>query len=53
MGYMGMLLAYAAKHPTDVPTDRPGFGPVPNTIDTGVRILYREDVGRYKKVPKI
>jgi ribose transport system substrate-binding protein len=53
MGYMGMLLAYAAKHPSDVPTARPGFGPVPSTIDTGVRILYREDVGRYKKVPKI
>ena len=53
MGYMGMLLAYAAKHPTDVAIGRPGFGLVPETIDTGVQILYREDVGRYKKVPKI
>lgn len=53
MGYMGMLLAYAAKHPTGVALGRPGFGPVPETIDTGVRILYRKDVGRYKQVPKI
>lgn len=53
MGYMGMLLAYAAKHPTELSPGRAGFGPVPDTIDTGVRILYREDVGRYKKVPKI
>ena len=29
MGYMGMLLAYAARHPTDVPSARPGFGPCP------------------------
>ena len=52
MGYMGMLLAYAARHPTEVPSGRPGFGPVPETIDTGVRILYRNDVARYKQVPK-
>lgn len=52
MGYMGMLLAYAARHPTDVPSARPGFGAVPDTIDTGVRILYREDVAQYKRVPK-
>lgn len=53
MGYMGMMLAFAAKHPTDVPTGRPGFGPVPETIDTGVRILYRDDVARYKQVPRM
>jgi ribose transport system substrate-binding protein len=52
MGYMGMLLAYAARHPSQVPTGRPGFGPVPETVDTGVRILYRDDVARYKQVPK-
>ena len=52
MGYMGMLLAYAARHPTEVSSGRPGFGPVPETVDTGVRILYRNDVARYKQVPK-
>lgn len=52
MGYMGMLLVYAARHPSGVPTGRPRFGPVPEMIDTGVRILYRDDVSRYKQVPK-
>lgn len=52
MGYMSMLLAHAARHPTGA-MGSPPFGPVPATIDTGVSILYREDVGRYKQVPKI
>jgi ribose transport system substrate-binding protein len=52
MGYLGMLLAYGARHPTEVPSARDGFGPVPETIDTGVSILYREDIGRYKQVPR-
>jgi ribose transport system substrate-binding protein len=52
MGYMALLLAHAARHPTGALG--PGtFGPVPATIDTGVTILYRQDVARYKQVPKI
>jgi ribose transport system substrate-binding protein len=53
MGYMAMLLAYSAKHPTDVPSARPGFGPFPGNIDTGVTILYKNDIGRYRTVPKV
>jgi ribose transport system substrate-binding protein len=54
MGYMSMLLAYAARHPTVTGSSgRDGFGPVPDSIDTGVRILYRQDVERYKTVPKV
>ena len=53
MGYMGMLLAYSARHPTEVPSSRPGFGPFPETIDTGVTILYKADIGRYRTVPKV
>ena len=52
MGYMGMLLAYAARHPTGALGPQP-FGPVPATIDTGVAILYRGDIERYKHVPKM
>ena len=52
MGYMGMLLAYAARHPTGALAPQP-FGPVPATIDTGVAILYRGDIERYKHVPKM
>jgi hypothetical protein len=52
MGYLGMMLAYGARHPTAVPSARPAFGPVPDTIDTGVSVLYREDIGRYKQVPR-
>jgi ribose transport system substrate-binding protein len=53
MGYMAMLLAYSARHPTGVPSARPGFGPFPAAIDTGVTILGKGDVGRYRTVPKI
>ncbi|MBP7569501.1 MAG: substrate-binding domain-containing protein [Acidobacteria bacterium] len=53
MGYTAMLLAYAARHPTDAPTSRPGFGPVPENIDTGVSILYKADIGRFRAVPKV
>ena len=52
MGYMGMMLLYAARHPTDA-TGSGAFGPVPAAIDTGVKILYRGDIERYKRVPKI
>ena len=53
MGYMSMLLAYSARHKTEVPSGRPGFGPVPETIDTGVSVLYKGDIGRYRTVPKV
>ena len=53
MGYMSMLLAYSARHPTAVPSGRPGFGPVPATIDTGVTVLYKGDIDRYRTVPKV
>jgi len=53
MGYLSMLLAYSARHPNDVPSGRPGFGHVPETIDTGVTILYKADIGRYRTVPKL
>lgn len=53
MGYMSMLLAYSARHPTEVPSGRPGFGHVPATIDTGVTVLYKGDIGRYRTVPKV
>jgi ribose transport system substrate-binding protein len=52
MGYMSMLLAYSARHKTDVPALHPGFGHVPATIDTGVTILYKPDIARYRNVPK-
>jgi len=48
-----MLLAYSARHPTGVPSGRPGFGPVPATIDTGVTVLYKGDIARYRTVPKV
>ncbi len=53
MGYMSMLLAYAAHHPTEVPSMFKGFGHVPTAgIDTGVKILGKDDIGIYKNPPK-
>lgn len=53
MGYMSMLLAYAAHHPTEVPSMFKDFGHVPTAgIDTGVKILGKDDVGIYKNPPK-
>ena len=46
-----MLLAYAARHPTCAMGPQP-FGAVPATIDTGVAILCRGEIERYKQVPK-
>lgn len=52
MGYMSMMLAYAARHPTEVPSMFKDFGHVPTAgIDTGVKILGKEDVGIYKSPP--
>lgn len=52
MGYMSMMLAYGASEETDVPSYVPGFGPHATNIDTGVSILYKEDVAMYKNPPQ-
>lgn len=52
MGYYGMLMAYAAKHPTDVKSKNDPLGHTPEILDTGVRILYKEDMAPLKDVPK-
>ncbi len=52
MGWMSMFLAYGARHPGSV-RGRMGFGPVPETVDTGVTILGKEEIGRYRAVPKV
>jgi len=52
MGYMAMILAYSANHPTDVTSAKAPFGHVPSTVDTGVAILGVEEVQMYKNPPK-
>ncbi len=53
MGYMSMMLAYAGRHPTEVPSGNDGFGHVPTAgIDTGVRILNKETSAIYKNPPR-
>lgn len=52
MGYYGMLMAYAAKHPTEVKSKNHPLGHTPEILDTGVRILYKEDMAPLKDVPK-
>lgn len=53
MGYMSMMLAYAARHPTEVPSMFKDFGHVPTAgIDTGVRILDKETSAIYKNPPR-
>ena len=52
MGFTSMLLCYGAKYPTSVPFAY-GLGPcVAAPVDTGVGILYKEDVQIYKSAPK-
>ncbi len=53
MGYYGLLLAYSAAHPTGIPSSRPGFGHIPASIDTGATIIGKDDVARYKNIPKV
>lgn len=53
MGYYSLLLAYSAAHPTSIPSSHPGFGHVPASIDTGVAIIGKADVARYKDIPKV
>jgi len=52
MGYISMMVAYGARVETDVPSYREGFGPHPKVVDTGVSILYVDDVGLYKNPPQ-
>ncbi len=52
MGYLAMMTAYGAKVPTDMAFPQ-GMGPHTSApIDTGVRILYTDDVQIYKSAPK-
>jgi ribose transport system substrate-binding protein len=46
MGYVGMMMAWAANQKTRVDGMH-----APPSINTGVRILYKEDVGVYKSPP--
>lgn len=50
MGYMSMLLAYGARHETEI-TAGTGFGPYPTLIDTGVRILGVDDIAPFMNPP--
>jgi len=52
MGYMAMILAYSANHPTDVLSAKAPFGHVPSNVDTGVAILGVDEVQMYKNPPK-
>ena len=50
MGYMGMLLAFGARHETGV-TAGSGFGPYATLVDTGVQILGPDDIDPFKNPP--
>lgn len=52
MGYMAMILAYSANHPTDVPSTLAPFGHVPSNVDTGVAVLGEAEVQMYKNPPQ-
>jgi ribose transport system substrate-binding protein len=52
MGYMAMILAYSANHPTDVTSTVAPFGHVPSNVDTGVSILGEAEVQMYKDPPQ-
>lgn len=53
MGYMSMMLAYGARHETDIPQARAGFGPFPTAgIDTGVSILGPDAISVYMNPPQ-
>jgi ribose transport system substrate-binding protein len=52
MGYTSMMLCYGAKEPTSVAFPY-GLGPcVSAPVDTGVNILYVDDVQMFKSAPK-
>ncbi len=50
MGYMGMMIAYGARHETGV-TAGTGFGPYPTLVDTGVQILGPDDIAPFLNPP--
>ena len=53
MGYTAMGLCYGAKYPTESFPSPYNLGPcVYAPVDTGVGILYKEDVQMYKSAPK-
>ncbi|HPS00488.1 MAG TPA: substrate-binding domain-containing protein [Candidatus Sumerlaeota bacterium] len=54
MGYYGFLMMYGASNPQQGATAVPGlygFSPVPPLIDTGSRILGKDDIEQLKRVP--
>ncbi len=52
VGYTSMLLVYGSVVPTEVPSTNEPLGHCVNAdVDTGVRILYKEDIGMYKTPP--
>ena len=59
LGYEAFMLAYAAAHPTDVPSSHPGFGHVPPLIYGGCSLLTGEMLkdeatyARYTNAPTI
>lgn len=52
MGYYGMIMAYAAKHPTSVKSKNDPLGHTPEILDTSVRILGKDDMAPLKNPPK-
>ncbi|MCP4105772.1 MAG: sugar ABC transporter substrate-binding protein [Desulfobacteraceae bacterium] len=53
MGYISMLLAYSARHPTQVQSANGKMGHTPKEIDTGVRILKKADMADLKAGPPV
>lgn len=59
IGYQAMMLAYAAAHPTDVPSTNPPFGHVPPLIYGGCSLLTKDllqdpaVLSKYQNPPKI
>lgn len=53
MGYMGTMLLYSAMVKTDITaSNNQEFGHVPPLVDTGVAIIEKDDIDRYKTIPK-
>lgn len=59
IGYQAMMLAYAAAHPTEVPSTNAPFGHVPPLVYGGCSLLTQEllqdeaVLGKYQNPPKI
>lgn len=52
MGFMAMMQCYAAKHSGAKSNKNSTFGQYAPVVDTGVAILGKNVIGKYKKVPK-